>query len=126
MEREFVAPVHRCHEGAAIAVEAIVHPRLGVWDAGVEIGRAEIDRQHATAHEIALHPGLTAIGDAERLTNHRTRPVGANQEVGPDLKATAIVGTLDVADDAVIAFDVTDEPLAIIQLDAGQPFGVAA
>src|SRR5207247_9440511 len=60
VERELVAAVHGRHECATITVEAVVHPRLGMRDAGVEILTTKIDGQHPSAHEIALCPGQAA------------------------------------------------------------------
>jgi hypothetical protein len=67
VEGELPASVHRRHEGASFAIEGDVHPGRRVRHRGVEGRRAQVDRDHPAAHEIALDRGLAAVTDAELL-----------------------------------------------------------
>lgn len=89
-------------------------------DAGVELRRAEIDREHAAAHEIAPYSRRSAVGDPERLSHRGARTVGADQEISRHLAARAVADTLDVGDNAAVIRDVADQPMSVAQLNAGK------
>ncbi len=126
VEGELAAPVDRRHQRATLAVEGHIHPGRRMLHDVVEILRAQIDRQHAAADEVAHHAGLAAIADAERLAHQAARSVGADQVGGADIDRGAAVGGLDARIDMRAAIGEFDKPPAVIDRDAGQALGMLA
>src|SRR6185437_2383717 len=71
---EFALAVDCRHESAAVGVEGDVHPGRGMRHDAIELGRAQIEREHAPAEEVADGTFLAGIAQSQRLS-HGSAPL---------------------------------------------------
>ena len=101
MKGELALAVHRGHEGTAVTVEGYVHPSRGVRHLRVERGATQVDRIHASPHEIAHDAGFAGVPKPRLLAHEAAGAVGADQVAAAHLEALAGVPVFHTGGDAV-------------------------
>src|ERR1041384_2902000 len=81
---ELTLAVHRAHEGAALAVECHVHPGGRMRNTCVEVGGAQVDREHSAAEKIAHRAGLPGVLDAKGAPRRPAGAIAAGEVARPD------------------------------------------
>jgi hypothetical protein len=126
MKANFAATVDRGHEGAPLAVEGDVHPGRRMRHVGIERRRAQVDRDHPAAHEIACDRSLAAMTDSQLLAHGAAWSVRADEVGSVHRVAPAVGDAFELRLDRLVLVVEAQQAPAEMQRDRRVLFRMAA